>query len=369
MTGRATTPRRIYLDHTHLRRHVTGIERVALDLFTPETLSPHAVTAIRANGIAGMIAAQHIGLPLRALRDPAALFVFPGFPPSPLAVLRRRHCITYVHDTFLLTRPQDLNWRSRLYMAPSFAFALRYGRCFLVNSVTTGEAVRALCAREALVALLRPTVHDVFGLADLPPRRIHDPGEPLRLLCIGTVEPRKDYPAAIAIIAALNGMGVQAELHLVGRVGWGDHAFLAAPPPFLTLHGYLDDGAIRSLAARCHLLLSTSKAEGLGLPLLEAQHGGLPVAAPRGPVFSEVLAGSGLHIEPSDPDGSAASILSWVRSAGFAAVPGASRANVERWNRLAAGDATCFANFLAIGPSAYEAARDRVMPPRSGGPS
>jgi glycosyltransferase involved in cell wall biosynthesis len=364
MTGRPERPtRRIYLDLTHLRGHVTGIERVAVDLFTPESLHPHPVTAIRATGIAGMIAAQQIGLPLRALRDPSALLVFPGFPPSPLAALRRRHCITYVHDTFLLTRPQDLSWKSRLYMAPSFAFALRHGRFFLVNSATTGNAVRALCAREALVALLRPAIRDVFGLADLPAPPAYRPGDPLRLLCIGTIEPRKDYPAAIAITAALNAMGIAAELHIVGRVGWGRHAFLTAPPPFLTLHGYLDDAGLRGLAGRCHLLLSTSKAEGLGLPLLEAQHGGLPVVAPHGPVFAEVLAGSGLHIAPSAPEESAGAILEWVASPTFASVPTAARANVARWNHLAAGDAACFSTFLRIGPAAYDTARDRLVPP------
>jgi glycosyltransferase involved in cell wall biosynthesis len=369
MSAPSDRPRRLYLDHTHLRGHVTGIERVALDLFTPDTLHPHPVTTVRARGIPGMIAAQHLGLPLRALRDPAALFLFPGFPPGPLSVLRRRQCITYVHDTFLLTRPQDLSWKSRLYMAPSFVFALRFGRTFFANSRTTGEAVRAYCAREALVALLRPAVRDVFGLTGLPAAPPPAPGTPLRLLCIGTIEPRKDYPSALAIVAALNAGGIAAELHLVGRVGWGHHAFLAAPPPFLTLHGYLDDGALRGLAARCHLLLSTSKAEGLGLPLLEAQHGGLPVAAPHGPVFAEVLAGSGLHIDPSDSKGAAAAILSWVESSAFAAVPDAARANVARWNRLAAGDAACFSTFLKVGAPAYDDAEDRLVQPHNRAPA
>ena len=319
--------RRIYVDHTHLHGPVTGIERVAIDLFGPERLSPHAVVPVRSSSVARMILAQQIGLPLRLLGDRRALAIFPGFPPGPIATLLGTRCIAYIHDTFLLDRPQDLNWKSRLYMVPSFAFAMRFGRCFLVNSRTTGTG-----------DLTPPT-----------PR----PGEPLRLLAIGTIEPRKDYPAAIAIVAALNGAGVPAELHVVGRVGWGRHAFLSAPPPFLTLHGYLADAALRRLVERCHLLISTSKAEGLGLPLLEVQHGGLPVAAPHGPVFAEVLGASGLSIDPAEPARAAAAIRDWVGRSAFAAAPAAARANVERWNALADADAERFARFLAIGRAAY----------------
>lgn len=360
---RSSGATRLYLDHTHLRGHVTGIERVTADLFDARALEPHPVVAVGSKNLAGLIWAQQVGLPLRAFLDRDARAIFPGFPPGPLAtLLLRERCLTYVHDTFLLTRPEDLSWRSRLYMAPSFALAMRLGRHFLVNSRTTGEAVRAVCARDALVALLRPPVHDVFGLADLAPRPAPVAGEPLRLLAIGTIEPRKDYPAALAVVAALIAAGVPAELHLVGRVGWGRHAFLDAPPPFLTLHGYLDDAALRHLAARCHGLLSTSKAEGLGLPLLEAQHGGLPIVAPRGPVFSEVLGESGLFIDPASPDAAAAAIRGWVAAPAFAATPALSRANVRRWNDLAAADAERFARFLRIGPAAYAEAPDAVVP-------
>lgn len=361
MSTANATPRRVYIDQTHLRGHVTGIERVALDLFAPERLAPHIVLPLRSTSLPRMIAAQHLGLPLRALADPSALLVFPGFPPGPLSVLLGERCLTYVHDTFLLTRPADLSWKSRAYMAPSFAFALRHGRRFLVNSRTTGAAVRALCAPSALVALLRPAVRDVFGLADLPGPAAYGPGEILRILAIGTIEPRKDYPAAIALVAALNAAGCPAELHVVGRVGWGRHDFLAAPPPFLTLHGYVDDAGLRALAGGCHLLLSTSKAEGLGLPLLEVQHGGLPVVAPVGPVFTEVLGPSGLFVEPADPGRAAADLLTFIRAGGLDRAARAARANVARWNGLAAEDAERFRRFLADGDTVYAGDREGVI--------
>lgn len=346
--------RRLYIDQTHVRGAVTGIERVALDLFTPKRLEPHEVRAVRSTGILGMIAAQQIGLPLRGYTDRSALFVFPGFPPAPLSLTLGDRCIVYVHDTFLLTRPEDLSWKSRLYMTPSFRLAMRFGRRFLVNSRTTADALRAHCAPGALVALLRPAVRDVFGLRHSAGPATYTVGQPLRLLAIGTIEPRKNYAASIALVAALNAAGIPAELHIVGRVGWGRHAYIAAPPPFLTLHGYVDDAGLRRLVERCHLLLSTSKAEGLGLPLLEVQHGGMPIVAPGEPVFTEVLGESACFVAPQDAGAAAEGLVAWIRAGGLARAPSASRDNVDRWNALAQIDAARFQDFLAIGVEAYE---------------
>ena len=342
----------IYLDQTHIRGHVTGIERVALDQFTPAMLG-RAVRPLRSRGIPGMIWAQQVGLPALAAREPEAQFVMAGFPPGPLMAPFAKRCILCVYDTFLLDRPEDLAWKSRLYMAPAFRFAMRWGRRFLVISRKSGADLRRHCSDDALVALLRPAVRDVFGLDGLPGPAEFRAGTPLRMLAIGTIEPRKDYPAAIALAAALNRAGVPAELHVVGRRGWGRHPYLDDPPPFLTWHGYVGDDALRALAGSAHLLLSTSKAEGLGLPLLEIQHGGLPVVAPDEAVFREVLGKSGLFIHPSDPERSAAALALALRSGRLAQAAAGARTNVARWNRLAARDADAFRAYLDHGPSAY----------------
>src|ERR1044071_4590019 len=92
-TENVSAIQRIYVDQSHVRRHVTGIERVAIDLFAPEALAPHDVRVIRSKGLAGMVVTQQLLLPLRGLMDQTALFVFPGFPPGPLSVALGKRCL------------------------------------------------------------------------------------------------------------------------------------------------------------------------------------------------------------------------------------------------------------------------------------
>ena len=40
----------IYVDHTHLGRHVTGLERITLELFSPAALAPLEIVPVTAHG-------------------------------------------------------------------------------------------------------------------------------------------------------------------------------------------------------------------------------------------------------------------------------------------------------------------------------
>ena len=72
----------IYIDHTHLGRHVTGLERITLELFSPAALAPLDVVPITAQGTRQMVAKQTFELPMR-LAASSSILLCPGFPPSP----------------------------------------------------------------------------------------------------------------------------------------------------------------------------------------------------------------------------------------------------------------------------------------------
>jgi glycosyltransferase involved in cell wall biosynthesis len=332
---------RIVVDRTHMGRRASGIERITEALFSPEALQPLHVTGTSSPGTRlGMMAAQMLANPTLALADRKTAWVFPGYPPSPAFLLMRERSVLYVHDLFLITRRRDLNRAARLYSAKTFQPAVRRLRYFLVNSLATGAQLAPFVQPDAEILPYRPPVANVFGLR---PRRPDTPDAgvgPLRIGALGTIEPRKNFVAGARICAALaHILDRPVEYHVIGRQGWGDDFNTLSQMPDVRIHGFLNDESVRELVGTLDLLLCTSHDEGLGLPLLEIQHGGLPVAAPDGPVFHEVLERSGTFIDAGEPRVSAGRIAQLMAQPGWRSEQARLASdNLRRWNDVAEAD-------------------------------
>lgn len=349
-----TAPGRVLVDHTHLGRTVTGLERITLELFAGEALAPLVLEPVTGGSTGRMMTEQQLGLPSRLMADRRAVVLCPGFPPSiPLTIAGGARVVPYVHDCFLLTRPQDLNWRARVYMAPAFRFAIGRLPWFLVNSEATRDELARLGRPGAETTLYRPVVRDVFAIGpranEAAAARRVAPGGRLSLIAVGTVEPRKNLVAAAEIVRVLReAHGYDATLDVVGRPGWGGEAERLAGRPGVVVHGYQPAERVRDLIAGAHLFISTSHDEGLGLPLIEAQYAGLPVVAPDKAVFREVLGGSGTLVDPGEPVGAAARVSALVEGPdAFARAAAAAAANIARWNAAAARDRDLLVERLA----------------------
>lgn len=330
----------IYVDHTHVWRRVTGLERITLQLFDQEALAPLDVVPVRAGRTAGMMLQQTVGLPARLALSPSSVLVCPGFPPSPLLGAFRGRVIPYIHDVFLLSRRDDLNWRAKAYMAWPFERAVKRSARLLVNSSDTATKLARYARDDAEVTLYRPPAHNNFGLhiGDRVARAARPAG--LRLAAVGTVEPRKNLLAAAMIVNALRERGFpHSSLDVIGRRGWGEHWEQLSLTTSVVLHGYLPDEQVSQVLENVDALICTSHEEGLGLPLLEAQFAGLPVIAPDQPVFREVLGQSGVYIDPANPRSAAETIAAAVSQEGWrAAFVERGTRNLARWNALAESD-------------------------------
>lgn len=329
----------IYVDHTHLGRHVTGLERITLELFSQAALAPLDVIPVTSHGTRQMVTTQTLGLPLK-LATSSSILLCPGFPPSPLLQPFRARVLPYIHDDFLLTREADLNVRARLYMATPFKIALRHYPRFLTNSRDTQRKLTKHVRPDAEITLYRPPVRNVFNLQSAA-RATRDPATaPLRVVALGTIEPRKNFIAAANIVRELGRHGFPgATLDLVGRKGWGDDWQTLEKMSCVTLHGYQSAESVTRILDEADIFICTSHDEGLGLPLLEAQYAGLPIVAPDAPIFHEVLGASGIFIDTADHTAAAARIAAAIGGPTWRAqyVAAASQ-NLARWNALADSD-------------------------------
>jgi len=102
--------------------------------------------------------------------------------------------------------------------------------------------------------------------------------ERLRFLFVGVDWWRKGGDRAVALVQTLRARGLPAELTVIGADPWRG----AAAPPFVTALGFLDksrpEDASRFLQAleSAHFLLAPSRAEAMGIALLEAHAFGVP---------------------------------------------------------------------------------------------
>jgi glycosyltransferase involved in cell wall biosynthesis len=141
------------------------------------------------------------------------------------------------------------------------------------------------------------------------------------VLMVGTLEPRKGYDQALAAFEYLwQQPGKAPLLVIVGRPGWKTDALqraLRAHPQAGKRLFWLEDASDEFLArlyAACSGVLVASRAEGFGLPLIEAALYGKPVLARDVAVFRETTVTGVEYFSGDTPHALATSIEDWLKN-------------------------------------------------------
>jgi glycosyltransferase involved in cell wall biosynthesis len=157
------------------------------------------------------------------------------------------------------------------------------------------------------------------------------------VLMVGTVEPRKAYDDALAAFEWLwNQPGPAPLLVLVGRPGWKTDALqekLRTHPQAGKRLFWLEDASDEFLArlyAACRGVLVASRAEGFGLPVIEAAMHRKPVLVRNIPVFREIGVADITYFDSSTPHSLANAVSTWLQSAALPA-PGHTAASFPTW--------------------------------------
>lgn len=208
-----------------------------------------------------------------------------------------------VHDTIPLDHPEF----SRPDAPPAFARKLAVVSAHADLVIHIAEATRATTepwltrmgrCPDGLVAHLGvPVPRPDPGL--VPPGLIGPEGH---FVAIGTIEPRKNHTLLLDLWHSLPRM---PRLYILGNRGWASKDLLrrldALPPdgPIRVLSG-LPDEAVAAILGTARALLFPSRAEGFGLPLLEAAALGVPVVCSDLPVARELLGTNAVYLDPDD---------------------------------------------------------------------
>lgn len=164
------------------------------------------------------------------------------------------------------------------------------------------------------------------------------------LLCVGTLEPRKNLPTLFAAYAGLPAaLRQRYPLVVAGMRGWDTATLMASAQALinsgeLRLLGYVDDAMIPALVAGAAAFCYPSRYEGFGLPALEAMACGVPVVTSNLTSLPEVVGHAGLMVDPDDVDAMRDSLRRLLEDRTYAAALGQlglARSRTFSWERCA----------------------------------
>jgi glycosyltransferase involved in cell wall biosynthesis len=231
-------------------------------------------------------------------------------PLAPPAPKRGRSLVVTVHDTVPFTHPETLTRRGAAWHQTVIRRATGRANAVIVPTAAVAEELQEHAPGPAPVAVVPHGVPDVFRMqmgineAALRAGRLRLPET--YVLAVGTVEPRKGLDVLVRAMARPHAPDLP--LVIVGPRGWGqidlyelatEHGF---PAKRLHVLGRIDDENLSAVLRRAAVLAVPSRAEGFGLPVLEAMAVGTPVVHTDVPALVEVAGGVGLIVPRGDAD-------------------------------------------------------------------
>jgi alpha-1,3-rhamnosyl/mannosyltransferase len=223
-------------------------------------------------------------------------YVVPFFPP--------RTTVVTIHDLMHLTRPEHATPAKRAYARWMMGRALRLAAKVIAGSEATKREILAFGPSRGLeVEVIPYGVRQEFfeceekrvsmrGLAEA--RSPVLPFEAPYLLFLGNDKPHKNLDGLLAAFARLRASFPSLSLVLAGVAPGRIHA------EGVHALGFVPEADVPPLLAGARALVLPSFAEGFGLPVLEAQATGTPVACSDLPALREAAGDAAVFFDPAD---------------------------------------------------------------------
>ena len=178
------------------------------------------------------------------------------------------------------------------------------------------------------------------------------------VLFLGTLEPRKGLDVLLDAFAEVARDDATIELWLAGQRGWGIETLdvlVRSHPANQRIRrlGFVDDDVLPALLRRARAVAYPSRAEGFGLPVLEALACGAIVVTSEETVMADVAGGAATLVSIGDRPGLARALLESLHCGDDErhrrALVGRRRAELFTWDRMMAQHVAAYN--LAVGGS------------------
>lgn len=254
-----------------------------------------------------------------------------------------------VHDLAFLHYPHFLTTVSAEYYGQIDKAVAHAAHIIVPSDFTRQDLIAQLGAAADKVTTIHEAANPMFKPLPLDATRREVGtryGLPDRfILCVGTIEPRKNIDGLLHAFAHLRDKYAPGDvvLALAGSKGWLYDETLDLVKqlnlaPWVKFLGRVPDEELHKLyvAARCHI--HPAHYEGFGLPPLEAMACGTPTIVSNISSLPEVVGDAALLVDPRDPEEMAVAMQRLLRDDDLHAElreKGLQRARVFSWERAA----------------------------------
>jgi glycosyltransferase involved in cell wall biosynthesis len=226
----------------------------------------------------------------------------------PLGFIGR--AVVVVHDLAIYDHPEWFpdngfaRWFSTKIVVP-FSFS-RAEKIIAISEATKKDLIRHFKTKEEKISVVHPAVsvpENFSPLTEELRRKFNLPEK--FFLCLGTVEPRKNFSLAIRATKILS---ENAHLVIVGKRGWKWQATVKEiekanqNKKIINELGYVSQAEKLALLAGAEALVFPSLYEGFGLPPLEAMKIGTPVITTTAGSLPEACGSAARYVSVSDPE-------------------------------------------------------------------
>ena len=243
-----------------------------------------------------------------ATRPPDVLFV----PAHVLPVVHPARSIVTVHDLGYLHYPKAHTHWARWYLNWSTRYNARAAAHVIADSLATKRDLteRGYAAPDK-VSVVYPGYDEAFApvrderhLAEIRTRY----GLPdVYIICVGTLQPRKNLEALLDALAELSRQGKPVHLAIAGKKGWLYESLFAQVRCLglvdrVHFLGYVPQADLPALVSGARAFLLPSLYEGFGLPVLEAMACGTAVICSDVSSLPEIAGDAAILISPHDTE-------------------------------------------------------------------